>query len=414
MDNNPQLNAIISLLVSLALLLVNPLSIYAQTDYVVQGQVVDAETQKPLPYVTLSIADGQISSTTNKDGNFLLKIPQHLKRDTLRITALNYLMDQQSLIELGGTNSIIRLNSALSQSQTSITNQYANPNPAFQVRDTLLKAIALIAKNYTNKPTLLHGFYREVIEKLQPRICVSYAEGVIDVYKPSYYFTKKNDQIHFVKGRRKPLTTFTVPVLTPGPWVSNMLDIVKYEEFLFRDGSLNKDYIFNLVGSTVIGDQSVYVISFNPISLQINGGYFAGRLFLTTSSLAIIRGEYGLTEQGLNIINKSSHAQVYSTKLEKRSYTVNYTKFGDRWSFHNGSVENTFTDQGLTSSFESRVDFVVTHRQSDNVKPFRPKEIAIYNRLSMQAFDTTNDDFFSEENYIMPIVPKPSLLKNNN
>ena len=123
-----------------------------------------------------------------------------------------------------------------------------------------MKAVASIAKNYTQKPTLLRGFYREIIEKQEPEVYVSYTEGLIDVYKPSYYFTKKDDQIHFVKGRRKPLTTFNIPVLTPGPWVSNMLDIVKYQDFLFRNGRLNKNYVFSLSGRTVLLAVSPFIL----------------------------------------------------------------------------------------------------------------------------------------------------------
>lgn len=414
MNNQPQSTAIIGLVILLAFLLANQTSTYAQSDSVFQGQVVDAKTGQPLPYITLSMADGQISNETNKNGYFILKVPEHLMKDTLHLIAPNYQSAQQPLTKLALTNSLIRLNAVPIENQALTTDQYVNVDRPFQARDTLLKVIALIAKNYTNTPTLLHGFYREIIEKLQPSFCVSYTEGVIDIYKPSYYFTKKDDQIHFVKGRRKPLTTFTIPVLTPGPWVSNMLDIVKYQEFLFRDGKLNQDYVFSLVGQTVIGDQPVYVIGFHPLSNQISSGYFAGKLFLTTSSLAIIRGEHGLTEQGLSLINRSSHAQVYSTKLEKRSYTVTYTKFGDRWSFHSGSIENKFTGITTTSSFESRVDFVVTHRRSNNIQSFKAKDQAVYNKLPMQSFDTTTEDFFRTENYLMPVIPYPPLIESHN
>ncbi|AUD00863.1 carboxypeptidase-like regulatory domain-containing protein [Spirosoma pollinicola] len=413
MDIQPQSNASVVLLVLLIFLLINQSSTYAQTDYVFQGKVVDAKTEQPLSYITLSMADGQISSETNKNGYFILKVPEHLKKDTLYLRALNYQLAQQPLTELAPVNSIIRLNAIPSESQVSTVDQYFSGAHSFQARDTLLKAIALIAKNYTDSPTLLHGFYREIIEKLQPSFCVSYTEGIIDVYKPSYYFTKKDDQIHFVKGRRKPLYTFTIPVLTPGPWASNMLDIVKYQEFLFRHGKLNQDYIFNLVGKTIIGDQPVYIIDFNPRSHQVSSGFFAGKLFLTTNGLAIIRSEYRLTEQGLNLINRSSNAQVYSTNLKGRSYTATYTKFGDRWSFQSGSITNNFTDVATISSFESRIDFVVTHRQSDNIQPFKAKDQAVYNRLPMQSFDRNSDEFLRGENYLMPVLPYPSLIESN-
>ncbi|WP_381517757.1 carboxypeptidase-like regulatory domain-containing protein [Spirosoma soli] len=410
MSRQSKLSSIATRGVFLTLFLANSVRIYAQSDYTIQGQVVDAKTGKPVPFVTLSVAEGKISNETNADGYFMLDLPKQLKQDTLTLTAINYRLTQMPLSTLPATHAVVQLAPVSYQAQASILDTYFSLERSFQARDTLLKAVAVIAKNYTNEPTLLHGFYRETIEKQQPNVCVSYTEGLIDVYKPSYYFTKKDDQIRFIKGRRKPLTTFTVPVLTPGPWVSNMLDIVKYQEFLFRNGKLNKDYVFELAGQTLIGDQPVYIINFKPRTFYVTTGYFAGKLFIAAESLAIVRAEYKLTEKGLAIVNKSKYAQVYSTKLQNRDYTVSYTKFDNRWSFQGGSVENTFTYTASDFPFRSRVDFVITQRQSENVKPFKATEQATYTKLPMQSFDATNNAFWNGENYLMPSLPYPTLV----
>ncbi|SOD95244.1 carboxypeptidase-like regulatory domain-containing protein [Spirosoma fluviale] len=410
MSYGSKLRAIIGKSVLLVMLLVYSSSVYAQTGYTIHGQVMDAITGQPIPFVTLSVANGQVSNETNSQGYFELSIPQPLKQDTLSLLALNYQLKQVPLLRLALTDTLIRLNAL--QVATSPTDTYFSLEKSFQARDTLLKAVGAIGKNYTRKPTLLRGFYRETINEQSPNLCVSYAEGLIDIYKPAYSFTKKSDQIHFIKGQRKPLTAFKIPVLTPGPWGSNMLDIVKYQEFLFRNGQLNKDYIFELTSQTMIGGQWVYVINFKPRSFYKTSGYFVGRLFLTKEGLAIVRAEYELAERGLSLLNKSLNNQVYSTHLSKRSYVANYSKFGDSWSFQSGSIENTFSHIPSSSAFQSRIDFVVTRRQEgdDDTKPFTADQLVDYSKMTMSSFDQTSATFWKEENYLLPTLPLPALL----
>ena len=408
MNHQMEASAVGSKFILLIILFMTFERVYAQSDYLIQGRVIDAKTSQPIPFATLSVANGQVSNQTNSTGYFMLNIPKTLKLDTLRLMALDYQLTEIPLPTLSAGDSIIRLNAA--QAQSLPLDVYVSLDKPFQARDTLLKAVAVIAKNYANRPTLLHGFYRESIKEAQSDLCVSYAEGLIDVYKPSYYFTKKSDQLHFIKGRRKPLTAFTIPVLTPGPWASNMLDIVKYQEFLFRNGKLNKDYAFALTGRTLIGGQPVYIISFSPRSHDAASGYFAGKLFLVTGSLAIIRAEYELADRGLALLNKSQNSRVYSTTLQKRVYTANYTRFDNRWSFHSGSIENTFTSTSSDLPFQSRIDFVVTNRQSEHVEPFKTGEQADYSKMNMVLFDKTNDAFWDGESYIVPARSLPPLI----
>ncbi|MFD2935028.1 peptidase associated/transthyretin-like domain-containing protein [Spirosoma flavum] len=404
------INAIFNQFNWLTLLMISSASVVAQDHYIIEGQVVDASTNKPVPFATLSIADGLLSNETNSEGYFMLNIPKQAKFDTLRLVALHYQLTQIPLISLPSTKAIIRLDARPHQMHVSTTDTYFSFEQPFQTRDTLLKAVAAIAKNYTHKPTLLHEFYREIIQEQPTNLCVSYTEGLMDVYKPSYYFPGKDDQIHFIKGRRKPLSSFSIPVLSPGPWSSNMLDVVKYQEFLFHNGKLNKEYIFALAGRTVVGGQPVYIITFNPRSSKEATGYYKGKLFLLLGSLAIIGAEYELTDQGLSLLNKSRYAQVYATQLSQRVYRVTYSQFGDQWSFQSGSVENSFRQMASGLSFRSRIDLVVTHRQVEDAKPFLTRELADYRTMRLDSFDKTNSTYWAGETYLAPPHPLPPLL----
>ncbi len=281
MDSQPPLTTKRIKAVLPVLLLLVWIRTSAQPDPTIRGRVVDLDTGKPLSFVTVSAAGGQFSNQTNTDGYFMLTVPNPFKNDTVLLTVIGRPSVRIPFALLTPKDSVIRLDSLPSRAKTFATEAYFAEERPFRAADTLLKVVASIARNYSSKPTLLRGFYRETIRTQQGEAYNLYAEGQIDVYKPSYYFVRKNDQVHFVKGRRKPLTTLNIPVLTPGPWGSTMLDIVKYQEFLFRNGRINRDYVFEPAGETTLDNQPVYTIHFRPRNRYVPTGYFTGNLFLS-------------------------------------------------------------------------------------------------------------------------------------
>ena len=159
------INILISGGISLAILLATSTGTFAQSDFTVQGRIVADKTDQPLPFVTLSVGDGQMSSETNRDGYFRLTLPVQFSEDSLVITTVGYKLMELPLSAITPTNPVIRLIAYPVQSESVASNTYFSLAQPFQARDTLLKAIASIAKNYTQKPTLLRGFlpgnYRE-------------------------------------------------------------------------------------------------------------------------------------------------------------------------------------------------------------------------------------------------------------
>ncbi|PRY38324.1 carboxypeptidase-like protein [Spirosoma oryzae] len=385
------------------LLLILPLLIRGQENRVIRGRLLSASTNQPLPFANLTVADGRLSSATNAEGYFMLDLPESHVRDTLTMVALHYRSVQLPVSALPSTEFTVRLNEVPNTVTTA--DIYFDAAPAFATRDTLLKAVAAISRNYSQQPTLLRGFYRESVRDETSDVQAMEAEGLIEVYKPSYHFPDQSDRIRFLKGRRKPLNQFTTPILTPGPWVSNMLDVVKYQEFLFRNRAVNKNYVFNRTGETIIGDQPVYIIGFRPRDDAQLDGYFTGSLFLTKRSLAIIRAEYTLTPAGLNLLNQArGYVQLYKTRLLQRTYVATYALFGQQWSFQSGSVENTLAYEPSGNRLKARIDFVVTRRNDNQIKPFsRFAEASM--RLPMQSYTKTDDTFWEGETYLLPTRP---------
>ncbi len=55
-----------------------------------KGEVMDSETKKPLIFATLTVEGTNISTVTNTEGNFLLKVPTNIQSESLIITFLGY------------------------------------------------------------------------------------------------------------------------------------------------------------------------------------------------------------------------------------------------------------------------------------------------------------------------------------
>lgn len=384
----------------LSLPLLLPLLTWGQNQ-IVRGRVVEEGTNRPLPFVTLSVADGQLSSATNAEGFFMLSLPDSNARDTLTFTTLNHKSLRLSVSALTGAEPVVRLPSA--EPGTTTADTYFDTARPFATRDTLLKVVANIARNYSHQPTLLHCFYREAVRNEVSNAAVLDAEGLIDIYKPSYHFPKQPDRIRFIKGRRNPLKRLTLPILTAGPWVGNMLDVVKYQDFLFRNNIVNKQYAFTKIGDALIGDQPVYIIQFYPRDDARQDGYFTGLLYVATGSLAIVRAEYSLTPLSLGLLNQlRGYMQRLNVRLIQRTYIANYTRFGQEWSFQGGSVESLLQHTPSIERLKARIDIIVTQRSAEKVELIRHTEEASYERLPMQPFDAADTAFWQGETYLLP------------
>lgn len=62
----------------------------AETQPVIRGKIIDADTKKPVPFVHVIIRNGDFGSVTKPDGRFELNISQNELPDSLLISSLGY------------------------------------------------------------------------------------------------------------------------------------------------------------------------------------------------------------------------------------------------------------------------------------------------------------------------------------
>ena len=161
-------------------------------------------------------------------------------------------------------------------------------------KELVLKAMEKISDNYPSVPNLLHGFYRETVEKRNHFTSIS--EGVVDVYKTSY--NKSNDWrdgVAILKGRRllsqRPSDTLAVK-LQGGPVMPIMLDVVKERDILLTAEELD-NYSFRYVTMSKADDRNQYVVEIAPL-LVVPYALYHGKLYIDQETLAFTRIELSL------------------------------------------------------------------------------------------------------------------------
>jgi len=322
----------------LAFFLSTAMSLHAQEAFTVyQGSVVDKVTSDPLVFVNLAIRNSNISTVTNTEGAFILKVPQSNKETVLIISLLGYEQSEVALSSLDGVKGKIRLTPRVTK--LSEVHIMAFTNPETLVRKVFEDKI----KNSTDQLLLMTAFYRETIKKRNRN--VSLTEAVVNVYKQPYN-TKSKDIIALHKARKstdyKRLDTVALK-LQGGPFSTLYLDIMKYPEYIFNDETINY-YDFFFEAPTTVNDKPVYVVRFKQKDVVVGSGYL-GKLYIDAESLALASATYAL-----NIINIKEASELFVRKKPSNikvepliaAYRVDYRERNGKWYYGYGSVQVSF------------------------------------------------------------------------
>ncbi|WP_396600526.1 carboxypeptidase-like regulatory domain-containing protein [Algibacter sp. R77976] len=302
-----------------------------------QAKVIDNETKSPLVFTDVVIKDTNISTVTNSDGEFLLKIPNALLKGEITISHLGY-ETRKFKISLIENHEKLTLSPALTKlSEINITTTTKNARKI--VEETLKKKSSI----YNNNNTLMTAFYRETIKKRRRNASLS--EAVVKIHKQPYN-NVRNDHIELIKARKNTdyskLDTLALK-LQGGPFSNLYTDIIKYPEFIFTNEDLPK-YKFSFGNSTKINDREIFVITFkqkDDISIPL---YF-GKLFIDAETLALTNAVYSL-----NVSNRELSSQMYVRKKPRKvdvyptqaTYRVNYRTTNGKWHYSYSNISLTF------------------------------------------------------------------------
>ena len=313
-------------------------SLHAQKSYTeYKGKVMNIDTREPLVFVNLMVKSTNVSTITNTEGEFALKVTNSTIDEIVMVSLLGYQQRELKLSTLASSNGDIFLSQRITQlSEVNLT--------AFKTAEALVRKV--FADKYNNtldQSVLMTAFYRESIKKRSRN--VSLTEAVVNVYKQPYSSARK-DLITLHKARKntdyKRLDTVTLK-LQGGPFSAVYVDIMKYPEYIFTDTTLGL-YNFTFDMPSTVNDQPVYVVKFKQKKTVFGPGY-QGKLYIEAESLALVSATYAL-----NIVDSKMASELFVRKkprdvdvtVTQAAYRVDYREKDRKWYYGYGSVQLAF------------------------------------------------------------------------
>jgi hypothetical protein len=397
-----------------SLLLLQTLCTNAQNTSFFSGKILDKSTSNPLHLATINVVDSNISTVTNKEGEFNLKLPTTKPFKLLQISFLGYQPLQIELSSLKVTNNTIYLKQAATQLDVVelLTTKSA--------KDLVLQMLKLKNENYLNKSTLMTSFYRETIKKNNKNASLS--EAVLTIQKTPYT-NSKQDLITIVKARKKTnysrLDTLALK-LRGGPYSALHTDLIKYPDFIFTDNSYN-NYSFTFDKSTTINNKTVYVVNFKQKE-NVSDVLYYGKLYIDATTNALTKADYNLNLENpekaseLFINKKPNKAKVLPTKA---NYVVNFSSSNGKWHYAYSNISLDFKvkwkSQWFGKKYSLQSEMAITDWEFNNTyKITNRKKLKASSIFEEQANGFLDDEFWGTYNIIEPEKSIENAIKKIN
>jgi len=373
--------------------------------------VIDSKSKKPLVFATLTINGTNISTITNTQGRFLLKVPKEYLSNQITISFLGYTSKVLNLSYLDKNKSIIKLDTHIEElSEVKIVTKDALA--------LVQEALKRRGENYFIEDTKMTAFYRETIKKR--RTYVSLSEAVVEIHKQPYN-TTKNDLLKLYKSRKstdyKKLDTVALK-LRGGPFSAIHLDVMKNPELIFTE-DIATTYTFTFDSSTKIDNRPIYVVNFKQ-KPSISEPYYNGKLYIDAQSLAVTSAKFYL-----NLDNPEKAARLFIIKKPRKAevlpiqanYQVDFREKNGKWYYGYSRIELGFKIDYDTKLFNSVYYTTIEMAITDWEKINNDRPIKLKDRLrssvimSDEASGFQDPEFWGEYNVIEPEKPIESAIK---
>ena len=376
-----------------------------------RGSVMDAKTKKPLEFATLLVNGTNISTITNKQGDFLLKVPKKMASRQVTVSFLGYTSKVISLSDFDKDNTIVRLETYIEE----LSEVKINMKDATTLVQEMLKRKG---DNYYNNDLKMTSFYRETIKKR--RSYVSLSEAVVEIYKQPYT-TDKSDILAIYKARKSTdynkLDTVAFK-LRGGPFNTLYIDIMKNTAMIF-DEDMVDIYDFTFDNSTKIDNRLIHVVNFKQ-KKHLTDPLFYGKLYIDAQTLALTNAKFYL-----NLENKQKASKFFIIKKPKDAdvlpiqayYQVEYREKEGKWVYGYSRVQLGFkidwAKKWFNTIYYTTIEMAVTDwEKSDANQLPKPKDRL---RPSVIMSDNTSGfkdpEFWGAYNVIEPDKPIESAIE---
>lgn len=316
------------------------------TEY--KGIVVDQDNNRAIASAYLNLNGTNLSTVTNSEGEFTLKIPVNLEDGIVTVSSMGYLSTSLPLSIFKREGTRIELSETVEVlSEVSI---FTAKDPKLLVRNMFSKS----GVNYLNDNTEMNVFYRESIRRRNRNVSLS--EALLKVYKKPYNAPGR-DEISIVKARKSVdydrLDTLALK-LRGGPYNSLYSDIIKYPQYLFSIDDMD-EYKFSFAEPARINNRYLYVVNFEMVDKRLP--WFSGQLFIDAQTNALVKATYDLNVENRAVASnmfvkkKPSGTRVYPIRVQ---YEVDYRERDGKWYYGYGNAELEFVVNWKRKLFNSR------------------------------------------------------------
>lgn len=380
------------------------------SDYVeFSGKIVDVKNGDVLPFATLSVEGSNITTVSNSEGEFSLKIPKEFQDKTLTVSYIGYKNRILKISELKQENSRITLEPMIvSLPEINVISTDAE--------NLVLSVLENRYKNYPEEELLMTAFYRETIKK--NRSYVSLSEAIVDILKQPYS-SFRQDQAELYKSRKqsdyKKMDTLVFKLMG-GPYNSLYMDVMKNPDYLFTESMLD-NYEFSFDRTTYIDHQPIYIVNFKQRPF-VNIPLYYGKLYIDAESLALRSAIFhlDLTDKeksaSMLIRKKPLNAKVFLTNA---SYRMDYIEKDGKWYYNYSRIELDFKIDWKRKLFNSNYYTVVEMAVTNWEKATEEKKLKNKLRptviIADEASGFSDPEFWGSYNVIEPEKPIESAIK---
>ena len=367
-----------------------------------KGVVQDLNSKKPLEFASIIINGTNISTITNTEGEFLLKVPNNILDKEITINYLGYLNKTIPLSSLTHKNNIIKLEESIEKL----------PDVDLAIKDPILiieKVKNNRKKNYFNNRVIMKAFYRESIKKR--RTYASLSEAVVDIYKQPFG-SKTKDYVKLHKARKstdyRKVDTLVIK-LQGGPYNNLAVDMVKNKDLFFTDDVFDT-YNFTFDKVISMNNKTVYVLNFIQKSTVIEP-HHQGKLYIDSQSYALIKAVYSLNLENLKKASKffvkKKPAKADVTPIRTK-YIVDYRVANGKWHFGYSRIELSFKinwDKKIFNSiYHLTIEMAITDWElnKENISLKNKEKLKPNVILNDKASGFSNPEFWGEYNVIEP------------
>ncbi len=368
-----------------------------------KGSILDSKTKNELTFASITVSRSNISTISNSEGDFLIKIPIDRQDASLIISFLGYKEKVISIKDLKQENNLLYLEPINILLKEVVVN-------AIDANKLFINVLNNRSQNYGDSSIQMIGFYRESTKKR--RTYVSVLESIVDIEKMPFS-SGVQDQVNILKGRKNvdytKLDTVNLK-LEGGLFSALYIDLIKDPTNIFSENVFDL-YNFRYEDITQINDKQVLIISFKQKSnLEDPDPLYSGKLFIDAKSLAIISATFQL-----NVENRIKAGLIFTRKKPKGlviyptevSYQVDYRQQNNKWIFSYSRGDITFKLNWnkwiFNTTYNTTFELVNTNwKNQDSKSQLNTQKLSPYVIMSDKIPNAEDVNFWGEYNIIEP------------